>query len=122
MAMYIVCLFLLGWAACDRTPARGARIDVQASNLSGAEINDAEVLFGKSKCYFGVLSPGKGATHMFYDGSISENAIVRWTDSNGSKVEKKANIAKVYNLKDSGILHLKIGTNDIQVMFTPRNG
>jgi hypothetical protein len=95
-------------------------LHIEISNGTAEEVTEALVHFGKSRCSAGVLSSGSAKTHLFYEAPITAQASVKWTDVNGLKIEKGADVAGVYDRKGSGTLRFQIVTNDVLVTFTPR--
>ena len=96
------------------------KLHVQISNATASEITETAVYFGQSRCGFGVVGPGNEKTSMFYQGTITEQAAVKWIDPRGNTVERTVKVSEAYDLKQSGTLHFQIGSNDVKVLFVPR--
>lgn len=70
----------------------------------------------------GSIPAGAEKTHVYYDGKITESALVKWIDSQKRAHEKKVDVSKHYQStsRASGDLAFIIQSDDVTVRFTPR--
>jgi hypothetical protein len=117
ISRHIAALLLLVASAVAADNGKHAYLEVRLQNLTGAEIDEAAVVFDQHRCTSGVLGSGAHKTYMGWQKPVGTNALVKWRDGKGVSKEKSVSLVGVYDRSVAGRLTFGIRTTNVTVDF-----
>ena len=117
----IVC-FLVLLAACGNNGIAAMRpeVEVEMSNKSSRDLENAEALFGEYTCRWGWVVKATSASYMYYPYPITAKAELRW-DAAGKHHVENVDLRKIYQDGKSGRLTFTVYDDRVEVHFREEN-
>jgi hypothetical protein len=117
MTKHLAILGMLAMVCGCAQPAAVPDLDVRITNLTGDDLEKAEISFGVNRFVCGYLIKGASDTHLYYRYPITSNAVVAWTLPGHTAHTNSVSVTPAYDLRQNGLLTFEIGPTNVEVKF-----